>query len=290
MGKPRKKRPTRPNATGRSNKTARFTMLFHAMLMSNAFRACSPNARALLIELAMLENGENNGSLYMSVRDAAARMGVVDLVAASKAFDELQERGLIAMTKEAHFSVKASEHCRARCWRLTWLRCDKRAPTHDYLEVGSEPAPGTRERKRMENGAKALKAYRKSRDADKMPVVDSETMVGFEAKTQVGAVLNSDTPNTQNGGKAPNPVVRDSTTYSYATKGSATVHVPSIGWWAPDWSHVAAMTAYAAVLASQRAMGPQKRRMTPSKNRAALQKPANPKIFGASPMVAGAGL
>jgi len=117
MAKRRNK--SRPNQTGRSN-TSRFARLDYRLLNSNAYRALSPNARALLIEVVMLYNGENNGSLWLSVRDAAHRMGVADVTAASNAFAELQDMGFITMTQDAHFRVKASDTCRARCWRLTW--------------------------------------------------------------------------------------------------------------------------------------------------------------------------
>ncbi len=117
---------------GRSSNTDRFVRLGHNLLSSNAYRALTPNARSLLVELAMLDNGANNGSLYLSVRDAAARMGVADLTAASRAFDELMALGFIDLAQDAHFRVKAAEASRARCWRLTWLPCPSRkAPTWD---------------------------------------------------------------------------------------------------------------------------------------------------------------
>src|SRR3546814_5807606 len=41
--------------------TSRFTRLDHRLLTTPAYRALSPNARSLLVELAMMENGKNNG-------------------------------------------------------------------------------------------------------------------------------------------------------------------------------------------------------------------------------------
>ena len=72
MGKRRNR--NRVNATGRNN-TSRFVRLDYRILNSNAYRSLSPNARSLLVELVMLYNGENNGSLYLSVRDAARAAG-----------------------------------------------------------------------------------------------------------------------------------------------------------------------------------------------------------------------
>jgi len=146
--------------------------------MTNAYRGLSPNARSLLMELISLYNGSNNGSLYLSVRDAAARMGVADLTAASNAFGELQEMGFIVCTMPSEFRGGSSSTSRARCWRLTFEHGpDKQIATHDYRE--REPEPKTRARKRMERGQKALKSYRKARDSDRLPVLDSDTLEQF---------------------------------------------------------------------------------------------------------------
>jgi hypothetical protein len=154
MGKRRNR--NRVNATGRNN-TSRFVRLDYRLLNSNAYRSLSPNARSLLVDLLMLYNGENNGSLYLGVRDAAHRMGVADLTAASRAFDDLVALGFTELTQEAHFTVKASETSRARCWRLTWeAGPGRKAPSWDFLE--REPEPQTTARKRMERGLRALKA------------------------------------------------------------------------------------------------------------------------------------
>jgi len=109
------------------------------------------------------------------VQDAAHRMGVADHHAASRAFDELQSRGFIEMTNDAHFSVKASETSRARTWRLTWVRGPGRKQA-DWTFINREPEPKTAEHKRMERGLRVLKRYRKARDLNMLPVVDSTTM------------------------------------------------------------------------------------------------------------------
>lgn len=146
----RRRNRNRVNATGRNN-TSRFARLDFRKLYSNAYRALSPNERSLLIELLMLYNGENNGSLYMSVRDAAHRMGVADLTAASRSFDALQALGFIEMTVPSEFRPGSSGKSRARCWRLTWLAGPgRKAPSWEFLE--REPAAQTLARKRMERG------------------------------------------------------------------------------------------------------------------------------------------
>ena len=216
MGKSRHR--NKPDATGRSN-NSRFVRLDHSILTSNAYRSLSPNARALLVELVMIYNGENNGSLYLSVRDGAHRLGVADLTAASRAFDDLVALGFIELAQEAHFRVKASEASRARCWRLTWLPGPgRKAPSWEFQE--REPDPQTPARKRMERGQRALKAYRKARDGNRLPVLDCDTLDHLGPDLAPGAVLDSDTPDKKNGGFQPKPHIPDSATHIATTMGS----------------------------------------------------------------------
>lgn len=161
------------------NRTSRFARLDHRMLNSGAYRSLTPNARSLLVELIMLHNGENNGSLYLSVRDAAHRLGVADTAAATNAFAELVNLGFIEMTKDSYFAVKANESSRARCWRLTWeVGPGRKAPDWRFLE--RQPDPDSLAYLRMERGLRVLKAYRRDRDRKKFPVLDSMT---FDCET-----------------------------------------------------------------------------------------------------------
>lgn len=214
----------KPDKKGRSQ-TTRFARLDHGLLTSPAYRSLSPNARSLLIELAMMENSKNNGELFLSVRDAADRMGIADHHAVTKAFDELEGMGFIACTKDAHFAVKAGSGSRARCWRITWQSTPslRLAPTHEYQTRRAEP--GTRANKRMAAGCDALKRYAKEQAKNNLPVVDSTTLprervadsttmkVEEQAETPV-SVVDSTTRFSGNGGKASKPVVVDSTTHT----------------------------------------------------------------------------
>tara|TARA_B110001454_G_scaffold133413_1_gene124196 strand:- start:1106 stop:1861 length:756 start_codon:yes stop_codon:yes gene_type:complete len=239
----RRRNKSRLNQTGRSN-TSRFARLDYRLLNSNAYRALSPNARALLIEVVMLYNGENNGSLWLSVRDAAHRNGVADLTAASNAFAELQEMGFIAMTQDAYFRVKASDTCRARCWRLTWeAGPGRKGPSSEFVQ--REPAPHTKARKRMERGLRALKAYRLALSQNKMPVLDSSALAPFGPVEAPLSVLDSDTAATENSAFAGNGSVLESATHIATTIGSA-ANCAAIGWWQHDRMTRAA--AWAAII------------------------------------------
>ena len=215
------------NAKGRNN-TSRFVRLDYRILNSNAYRSLGPNDRSLLIELIMLYNGENNGSLYLGVRDAAHRMGLADMTAASCSFDTLVRLGFIELSQEAYFSVKASEYSRARCWRLTWLVGPKRkAPSWAFLD--SEPLPKTKARKRMERGLKVLKTYRKARNGGKMPVLESNTLDPIKPAIMVPAVLHSNTPKAGNGSFKPMGCIVDSDAHIATTmsRGASCLH----SWW-----------------------------------------------------------
>lgn len=213
-----------PEKKGRSGGSRRFVLIDHRLLSSPAYRALSPNGRTLLIELAMLEDGSNNGGLFLSVRDAAARMGVVDLKAATRAFDELQGLGFIAMTADAHFAVKAGEGSRARTWRLTWQAVGgKQGPTHEYEQL--EPEPQTAGRQRMERGLRALKRFRKEQSERKNAVEESTTRSGKRVEESTttpppflienpGSVEENTTRFPKSGGSARFVVVEDSTTHS----------------------------------------------------------------------------
>jgi hypothetical protein len=228
--------------------TSRFVRLDYRLLTSNAYRSLSPNARSLLVELAMLYNGDNNGSLYLGVRDAAHRLGVADLTAASRAFDDLKALGFVQMTKDSHFSVKAADAARARCWRLTWHPGPgRKIATWDFME--REPEPKTTARKRMERGQKALKVYRKARSSNKFPVLDCGTTAPFGAELAADPVAKSDTPNQVNGRNPPSSRIPKSDTHLAIPEGRERNRA-TIDWWQPDWSMPLARLAYAHSLAA----------------------------------------
>lgn len=106
------------NKDDRRDHKGRFAPLDQSLLSSPAFRALTPNARSLLVELRTMRKGNNSGCLYICVRDAADRMGVAALKAASLAFNELTDLGFIAMTADAHFAIKASAQ---REWMIALL-------------------------------------------------------------------------------------------------------------------------------------------------------------------------
>lgn len=254
----RRRNRNRINATGR-NETSRFARLDFRILNSNAYRSLSPNDRSLLVELVMLYNGENNGSLYLSVRDAAHRMGVADLTAASRSFDTLQALGFVEMTMPSEFRPGSSDRSRARCWRLTWQAGPgRKAPSWDFLE--REPPAKDPSRKRMERGLRAIKSFRQQRDKGKFPVLDSDTLGQFAPNQPASSVLDSHTSKCENGSFPPNRLVRDSATHIATPWGDGAKIIP-LGWWQPDWTPSIRQWAAAALAGNALLHGIQERKV-----------------------------
>lgn len=99
---------------------------------SIAWKHLSGSAAKVLLALADLERGENNGEFFLSVRDAGERAGLSKDTAA-RCFHELIDKGFIYCTELGGFSRKVRH---AACWGLTWVPGPKgtpyRCPSHAY--------------------------------------------------------------------------------------------------------------------------------------------------------------
>lgn len=123
--------PKTHNNTGRTNKGERFVQLWHRMLRSPAWQACTANERAIYLEIAARYNGSNNGLISYSVREAAVGLRIGKSTAAS-ALKGLEEKGFIVAVTKGAFSVK----CRhATEWRLTehWCDVSRTAASKDFM-------------------------------------------------------------------------------------------------------------------------------------------------------------
>jgi hypothetical protein len=114
--------PKTHNKTGRSRTAGRFALLPEDVLKSLAYTAKSPLGRALLIEIAFLFVGANNGHLGLSARQAAGRLGC-SKDSAARAFRELQAHGLIEARRIGKFSTKSAPL--ASEWALAWRTCNR---------------------------------------------------------------------------------------------------------------------------------------------------------------------
>jgi DNA-binding transcriptional MocR family regulator len=117
---------------GRSDKEPRHVRLYHVMMKTAAWKSLSANARAIYVEMAARYGGpcSNNGRIPYSVRDAAKSLKI-GKDTATRAFEQLQDRGFIVEVKKGGFNLKTKH---ATEWRLTEFGCDvtDALPTRDY--------------------------------------------------------------------------------------------------------------------------------------------------------------
>lgn len=124
------KRPgKRMDAKGRSVGDARHVRFYQWLLTSDAYRALDCTARALLVEFYSLYNGMNNGALFLSVREAARRLGVAPNTA-QKAIRQLEDKGFIRSKLKGSFDWKGGH---ATSWILTEFEYAGQLATKDFM-------------------------------------------------------------------------------------------------------------------------------------------------------------
>jgi hypothetical protein len=96
--------------------TERWVQLKHLLLKSPAWRSLTGNAAKLYVEIAMRYNGNNNGRIPYSVREAAKALNA-SFQTAMRSLRLLQNRGFIVCTRKGAFSLKVAP--KASEWRLT---------------------------------------------------------------------------------------------------------------------------------------------------------------------------
>jgi hypothetical protein len=94
------------NAFGMSG-PGRHVRLYHWLLESPAWKSLEPGPRALLIEVLQRLNGQNNGYVSLSVREAAERLHV-NKDTAAKWFIELEEKGFLRHASEASSPTRSA--------------------------------------------------------------------------------------------------------------------------------------------------------------------------------------
>lgn len=124
-----KRRRKRANASGRTLGDAKHVRLHRWMLRSAAWQALPLIARCLLVELYDLYDGQNNGELFMSVREAARRLGIAANTA-GRMFRELETKGFIRVRQKGSFDWK---YRHATCWILTEFGFAGHLPTKDFM-------------------------------------------------------------------------------------------------------------------------------------------------------------
>ena len=114
----------------RRQESDRFIRLIYPLINSDAYKSLSAQACRLLTAIQVRYNGQNNGEIPLSVREAAATLHS-GLTKASKAFKELERKGFIKCTTGSSFDYK--KH--ARRWALTFESLNNQRPTNEWKKL-----------------------------------------------------------------------------------------------------------------------------------------------------------
>ena len=123
-------------ARSKQKSEGQYAPLPYGLLKSQAWRSLSGAAVKVFLELHTRFNGGNNGRLHLSMNEAAEALGI-GKATAQRAFQELQEKGLIALSKPGNWY-----HRQAHEWRLTMKPVHtlngKKAATNEWHSWRSE--------------------------------------------------------------------------------------------------------------------------------------------------------
>lgn len=135
--------PSAHTRKGRSKSGPPFIQVPWFILDCPAWQHLTPAARSVWLTLGRRYNGFNNGTLGLSVRDAAAECRI-NKDTASAALATLADIGFVECVVPGGFSRKARH---AAEWRLTHLRCDLTgAPPTKAFVRWRPPPPETKTR------------------------------------------------------------------------------------------------------------------------------------------------
>ena len=90
----------KPTHKGKRSRSGRFTIVYDALMKTDAWSTLKPGPRALYLELKRRFNGVNNGQIFLSHRDAAKALNVSKNTVGPW-FKELASRGFIHETQGA---------------------------------------------------------------------------------------------------------------------------------------------------------------------------------------------
>ena len=207
----------RPNSKGRNvnrvGSDGAVIILRRSFWTAPHISALSVTARALIVELtAMYKGPERSAQIYLSVRDAARRLGLSCLKAASGAIQELVAVGLLSETMGASFAVKGGEASRARAFRLNWKTLEgSPVGLADLVQLDFQ-ALGLRQKRRISARGKVLDTFEKR----KTTVEDSSTLAACRAEFARRSVEENATLTE---GSAKTGCVEETSTHIYYQRG-----------------------------------------------------------------------
>jgi hypothetical protein len=120
-----------------------FVPLHISTMETPAWKALSMGARVLYVQMKrhhFVGIKNNNGKIYLSLRDAMEEIGICDHHSITRWFRELQHYGFIVKVTEGCLGVDGKG--KAPGWRLTELPTPAARETQDYLKWNGTPFPG----------------------------------------------------------------------------------------------------------------------------------------------------
>ena len=166
----------------RRKKQPRHVRIYHSMMDTDAWRAASGNSVKVLLALVARDNGERNGQIGFSCREAADLTGL-SVRTCQRCLKELQELGFIRCTQRGAFSRKTMH---SSLWRYTWQAWPegKKGPTREFEKW----RPDGNTRMQVLHGADAVL----SEDMETDPSPDADIATDEMEKPLVSADLHSD--------------------------------------------------------------------------------------------------
>lgn len=120
------------NAKGRNKGDGQYLPIPYTMAQSTAFRSLSGIAIKAWIEIRCRYNGQNNGMLSLSLRQAADLLGMSQ-TSAKRALDELVDKGFLKRRSRGQwYGRKAAEYIATDCG------FDGNFPTRDWQQWTSK--------------------------------------------------------------------------------------------------------------------------------------------------------
>mgnify|MGYP001225122558 CR=1 FL=1 len=110
--------------------TLKFVMLYNWMIDSEAWLDLKPQPRALYVQIKRRFNGDNNGEIFLSHRDAAKFLNM-HRNSIGTYFDVLIEHGFLKQTSRPHLGPSGVGQ--SSKWALTELPVNKRPATKEFM-------------------------------------------------------------------------------------------------------------------------------------------------------------
>lgn len=109
-----------------------FIMLRHDIMDSPAWKSLPPESQALWLYIRKRYNGNNNGEIPLSCREAASFLNISKNTSA-KAFENLLDRGFIKVGQDSDFRLKSKT---SRRWVMTDESYGNHGPTNEWRQWG----------------------------------------------------------------------------------------------------------------------------------------------------------